>query len=253
LLQFAIILAVVALGSTWLVLESAASAIAMLSEAASRGPRLALAWLVGVFITAAVPVFRWLHAESQVAVIGTIGTSLYLVIAGAFAISERDGWPKRFGHLTWLRPGALRSYALVLVLLVVCGVVWSALFVAANGSSRYFGALIAAPSYPLLYLSLAVIAGRTSPLQRLAEPRATRLSFVIVTALGIAGPPLAAVLDGRRAFDRTFNVLNPIIGLVDSVDHRRDFEALAPLLVLTACAALGALAALWRKDTERAL
>jgi ABC-type transport system involved in multi-copper enzyme maturation permease subunit len=253
-LQVSAVLCLVALGTSQLALEGAAAGLALPTEAASRGPRQALLTFVCAMMLAALPAFWLLRPGPRAAVVSGVFSALYLVIAGFFAVGEGDGWPRRFAGDGWLKPGALRSYLLVLALLGVTGAGWLLLFFASGGGDRYQAALVCAPCYPLLYLSLGVIAGRLTPLRTLGEPRASRVAFSVLTALGIASSLVVGLLT-HRVNSRPLHCLNPVFGLVQLLDHPNDPALERPevlaLLGATGLAVAIAIAVLRARDLER--
>ncbi len=244
-----------------LVLEGAAAGLALETEAPSKGPRLALAlFIVGTWALACAAC-TVASPQAEGFMVASIGTSLVLVVAGFFAISEQDGCPRASRHVGWARPGALRSFTLVIGLLVASTVVWLVL-AKATGSTSHSGGmreralhgLVAAPAYVALYLSLAAATARLTPLRRLGEPMASRVSFLALVILGTLGPPLSALAMGERADNRGLNVLNPAIGLVNFVDRYYGTSAIAALGVLVAVAGVTVLlgwVGLRARDGER--
>ena len=147
---------------------------------------------------------------------------------------------------------------LVLSLLALNTIAYGTLnaLLAKGGDSyrRDFYSLIAGPLYVALYLSLAVVVGRLSPLRRGGAPTATRVSFLgLVAAAGVLFP-VAAMVVARRSNDRELNLFNPIIGMVNFVDRLTEREAQGQLALLAAATALcvvAALVVLKRRDRER--
>ncbi len=244
-------------GATPVLLEGAAANLALPSENSARGPRLALAaYFVALWAVGVGGVILG-NAEKGVPALASVATSLLLVVAGLFAASEHDGWPRSTQHAGWLKPGALRGWRLVLVLLVLSTGVWLVLYQGAHGSDhldRAFHTLLAAPLYVVLYLSAAAFFGRVTPLRRLGEAMGVRLAFAVLTAAGIAVPPLLALLAGERPNARLPNHLNPLIGLVNFVDKNRHADArlgLGLLLGASVVFVILAWAAMAARDKER--
>jgi hypothetical protein len=245
--------------TAWILSEGAASGLSLISENSARGPRLAL--LVQMVLGTAVGVTAALLIDAREgALVGSVCTSLQLVIAGGFAISERDGFPPAFAKTgSWLKPGALRSFLLITGLITVCTVAWSVVFQQGSGNRNVLHPLLAGPLYVVMYLSLGVLAGRLSPLRRLGEPVATRVGFIAVTALGSAVPPFLALLMGRHPDDTGLNLLNPLVGMVNQLDGSRHvsyglMNKVGDLPVLGAAALLAAFLAwtvLSARDLER--
>jgi ABC-type transport system involved in multi-copper enzyme maturation permease subunit len=243
----------------WVLSEGAASGLCLISENSARGPRLALAvqMVLGVAVGASAAL---LIDAREGALVGSVCTSLQLVLAGGFAVSERDGFPPAFANgAVWLKPGALRSFLLITALIVVCTLVWATVFQSGTGNRTVLRPMLAGPLYVVLYLSLGVLAGRVTPLRKLSEPIATRVGFVTVTALGSAVPPFIALLMRRETNDLQLNMLNPLVGMVNHLDGSRHaysaLRASATGLPLLGAAALLAAFAAWTvlssRDVER--
>lgn len=249
-------LVVFCVGGGLVVLEGAAAGLALETEAPSYGPRLALTffilagWVMGVVGT--VTVGRSVEGP----MIGSIVTSLVLVVAGFFAISERDGYSHVYRNAGWALPGAARSLRVVLLLLLGSTVVWWLFYEVSSGEhdKKEFRALLAGPAYVALYLSLGAFVGRATPLQKLREPLASRLGFLIVTMLGIVAPTLVVAFSDFGGEDAVLNVFNPLIGMVNFIDRIYSSKGgtLLALLMGTSlvCVALG-VAAVQIKDGER--
>lgn len=244
------------LASTWLVLEGAAAGLALPSEPASAGPRKAMTIITFAGLAFGVAGFLGNDGNAEAAAIGSVFTSLFLVVCGAFAISERDGFPSRLAGKGWLKPGALRSYWLVVGLLVLSTVVWGVLYGQANGgdgSGKRLRALLAAPLFPLLYLSAAAFFGRITFLRKAGEPIASRIAFVVTVLLGTVVPPIIAMVGGGRGNDKAVNALNPFIGMVNFLErggHELD-GALFFLMAVTLLFAFLAGSVLWTRDGAR--
>lgn len=204
------------LTSAWVLSEGAAAGLSLVSENSARGPRLALVVQVGLaLVVGALVLLLDENKGGKGPGIASVLTSLQLLMAGVFATSERDGFSPAFGMVKgWARPGALRSFSIVMGLLAVSTAAWFALYLAASdGSGATFRVLVSAPAFVAMYLSLGVLLGRLTPLEGLGEPLATRAGFTLATFLGVATPMFLSVLLGDRATSSSINVLNPIIGL----------------------------------------
>lgn len=245
-----------ALATTVLVLEGAAAGLALPSEPASAGPRKAMTAIVLGGLAFGVAAFVINEGNAEAATVGSVFTSLFLVACGAFAISERDGFPARLAGKGWLKPGALRGYWLVVGLLVLSTVVWGTLYEVSDGgygSGKRLRALLAAPLFPVLYLSAAAFFGRVTVLRKVGEPVASRIAFVVTVLLGSVVPPIIAMVGGGRGNDKAVNALNPIIGMVNFID-RSGHELDGALFFLGAVALLFTFLAgsvLWSRDGAR--
>jgi hypothetical protein len=237
-LGFAVLLAATAV----LVAESAAAALALDTEDCARRPRQWLLGIVGasVAVGAAAMVLRGARVEFAAA--GGILTALYLVPVGVFVVSERDGRARQLaarGRSPWA-PGALRGYLLYVGLLVGQAAAWLGTAAALDAGhtlrSVEVGALramVAGPSYTLLYVSMAACLGRWFP--RPQPQVSVRAAFVVLVLLGSVLPPVVSLLSHhRQGNDATLNVFNPLVGLVNFLDRLRygdDGNVLLLLLV----------------------
>ncbi len=234
--NFAITIGLFAWGSTWLLLEGASAGLTLPSEPASRRPRIAFT-IVGLLALAhGLVLFVIENGRGNDAMGGQVVTSFFFTIAAAFCISENDGWPRQAATGGWLRPGALRSYLLGLGMLFASAALWLFLYARRDGSEKAFRAILAAFAYPALYLSLAVVLGRLTPLQKFGEPVATRVAFLGSVAIGVAASVGLSIAVEGRPDGKLVNALNPIVGLVNFVDRSND--ELDAALVLLGCAAL---------------
>lgn len=243
---------------SWLLVEGAAASLALPSEAASRGPRIALAVQVVVACALGAAALAAFDGPKEGAAIGSALVALHLALAGTFAISEHDGPPRAHADRGgWLKPGALRGFLLLLVLEIVSTAVWVAVFPSLQGGDsgeRRLHVLLAAPAYTMLYLSLAAVLGRATPLARFGEPVATRAAMISVVAAATIFPPILAVVTGNRADDTGWNVFNPFLGMVNFGDrlHRSDGrELLLALWAFSGMAVVAAIAVLRARDKVR--
>ncbi len=247
------VLSVLALGTTHLVLDGAAYAMALPSELRVSHPRRGLLVVVLLALSLAVGLFFARKGGEQAATLAALFSSLYLVGVGVFAISERDGYPSLASGGWVTRPGAARSVAVLFALLALVAVVWGVVVVVVGGSDRYWRVVLVAPLYPMLYLSLGVVVGRSHLLvTRFGETVATRAGFVTATAVGITFPPLFSIMVGGRPNDVGPNLFNPIIGLVNFIDHGYDIGMPGVLVLVSAAGtfAMVALAMLKARDEE---
>jgi len=243
---------------TWLVLEGAAAGLALSSEAASAGPRLALTVVTLVALGFGFAVFTTSSGKPIDAMMGQLFTAFFLTVVGPFCISEADGWPPRAGASSfYARPGALRSFLLIMGLLILTTLMWGFLQTSSRSvgsmSEKEARALFGALVYPVMYLSLGVLFGRLTPLRRFGEPVATRVGFVLAVVLGVGLSMMAGLLVDGRASSKLMNALNPIVGLVNFID--RSGSDLGSALLLASAVALlaGFLATLTlsARDLER--
>lgn len=220
----------------WLLLEGAAAGLALPSEAASKGTRVAYLVTSMLALAYGLTLFFLEEGSRNDAVGGQIVTCLFLTVTSAFCISERDGWPKQAGTGGWLKPGAARSYWLFIFVITCSLLMWGTLLFNARGGSpsdKHVRGLFAAFSYPVLYASIGVVVGRLSPLKRFGEPIATRVGYLLSIVLGVTvSLVLSFAVDGR-ADSKAMNALNPLVGMVNFVD-RSSSELQGPIVLLGA-------------------
>jgi hypothetical protein len=232
------------LGYGWLFFETAAARLSLPTENYTRGPRRALA--VQLLVTGGLLLLLWGllgRDEYAVAVVSILG-SIHLGLAGLFVATDADGQARvlRAGTRPWslFRPGAVRGFRLVLVLVVV----WTGLCMALLAlSTRHGGArdqvlvlgVLVAPAYALLYLSLALGVGRLPRSDMLASPAAVRGLFFLLTGLAGVLFPLLATLVELPGSHPLVNLLNPFVGLVNFLDY--DYGTMRPTMTpgLLAC------------------
>jgi hypothetical protein len=149
-------------------------------------------------------------------------TSFFFTIAGVFCVSEGDGWPRQAATGGWLKPGAVRSFWLALGMLGGSAALYGFLYFTRTNSGDFsekaFRGIVAAFAYPAMYLSLAVLIGRLTPLRKLGEPAATRIGFVLSVVFGVAASMAAALVVEGRVSGKTMNALNPLVGMVNFLD-----------------------------------
>jgi hypothetical protein len=239
----------------WLLFEVAASRLSMSTEDYTRGPRRALVGQVVLFMLAGAGVW-WAEGfkDTVPQVFGLVGMT-HLVAVALFVATDVDGQarPLRAGTRPWslLRPGALRGFRLVVLLLAAWAVVWTLMqaFSESHTSPRDEAlemATLVGPAYGLLFISVAVLLGRMPRSDRLAAPVSVRLLFVVAVGLASALPPLVAVLLGLEGDDPLINLLNPVVGTVNfatysySTGMRMEWALLWFVLGVTGLAAFGA-------------
>ena len=236
---FVFVFPAVLLSTSELVLEGAAAGLSLASEAAVKGVRLVfgaqlVVAVVGTYLGASLATSPHQH----VAPLASIFTSMFIGAFGFFSVSERDGAPRSQKHVTWLTAGALRGWQLTMVLLVLATAAWAALSQLLPKATPFdqfdskMCTLFAAPLYVGLYLSLAVAAGKWSPLRRLGEPVATRLSFFTLVVVAGVLFPVMAVIAKNRATDHLWNMLNPIFGMANYMEQLNANEARQGLVLL---------------------
>lgn len=242
---------------TWLVLEGSAAGLALPSQPASRGPRVAFTIISLLGLAFGLVLFVIQKGGENDAMGGQIVTCLFLTGCGVFCISERDGWPMQANSGGWLRAGAMRSFLLVLGLLAASTLLWGFLMVKARGgvhfSDKPSRALLGAFIYPAMYLSLGAILGRVTPLRRLGEPVASRVGFIVAVVVGTLLSVLVSFLADGRPDGKVANALNPLVGMVNFVDRSsRDLDvALMAAITVGLLCTVSALFVLSYRDKER--
>lgn len=232
--------------------ELAAARLSLPTEDYSRGPRR---W----FLTQAVGMlafFLWGYAasgEHGVLVAGAIAQAAHAVTVGQAVASDQDGmakvhWAtgKRF---SLFKPGALRGFTLVALVLLVAGGVYAALGFS-KGSLGEQGAIAAAPAFGLLYLAAPQIIARWVPHPPSQTALMVRVLAFGLFVLGVGLPPLVGEIVSD-ADDVMLNALNPTLGLVNIGKAGVD---VVPMVLLPWGVALGvaawAFAVLRRHDVE---
>lgn len=211
------------LGYGWLLFETAASRLALITEDYSRGPRRALA--LQMVVSAVIVTVIWLveDRERAVGAVAGVAGALHLTLVGVFLMSDVDGQARalRAGTKPWslLRPGAVRGFRLMVLLMVG----WAAFCVALQLGSvddrdtwrSMIYVTIAAAAYPILYFAVALLVARMPDSDRLASPVAVRILFISLVGLASVLSPLLALLVDASVDDGLINMLNPIVGTVN--------------------------------------
>ncbi len=227
----------------WLLFETAAARLSLSTENYSRGPRLAL--VVQTVLSAALLTGLWLYKHpysNRVVGVSVLG-SLHLCLTGIFVATDVDGQARalRAGTRPWslLRPGAVRGFRLVVLLVLAWTALSSALLPLSQtrgfSNASHWLTVAVAPAYALLYLSLPLLVGRLPRSDRLSSPALVRVLFFALLGLAGALPPLLAVLFDQPADDALFNLLNPFVGVTNFDDY--DYTSKDPKMngALLAC------------------
>lgn len=242
------------LTTAWVALEGAAAGLALLSENAARGPRLALTVQVLLALGAAAVVALLSDTRHVMsAAVGSVAMSAHLCVAGLFAVSEHDGFPPAFAReRAYFRPGAARSFMVIVFLLSLSTAAWFGMYRAfGGGDTKAIRILLAGPLFVLLYLSLGVLLGRLTPLRELGEPIATRAGFAAAVFLGTTVPMFISVMLGRRANYKDLNVLSPLLGIPNINSGGRGATTLGLAVVCGLLFGLIAFTTLAARDSER--
>lgn len=176
-------------------------------------------WLRGWYVAQALGVLVFgVLATDATGLRDTTGAAA-LQAAHAFAFgtlvaSDGDGMARSHrqrGGLWLFKPGALRGLTLVLVVLALTSVAWGVVAVLA-GEADQWPALVAAPGFALLYLSLPQVVGRALPHTREQTPMMVRLAALVVVLAACSLPPLLGAALGDSD-DTALNLLNPLLGM----------------------------------------
>ncbi len=242
---------------TWGVLlyEAAAARMALASESYAFGPRLAFL----IQVVGAAGLFVWGAAasgEDGLYVAGAVILCAHVLAVGLFVASDRDGMARSLwlegSRRSLLKPGALRGYRLVMILLALIAVVFGAL--AARSTSlteQEQHVIFAAPAFAALYLSLPIVLSRLIPHPPGQTPLLVRILFLGLFVFGTGLPPLLAALVGASPASGPYNLLNPVIGLINLADKSGDATAQLLLIYgLTVGAAVAANAVLLARDNR---
>jgi hypothetical protein len=221
-----------------------AAALALPSESRPGPARRTVAgtFFLGVLTTSLLVVVFEGHA--YLLVILSVLNALALLAVGYFSVSSRAPVRHPDPRSFLDRPGALPSVVVSFGLLVFSAAVFSVTTELREG--RHGAATIAGPAFVLLYLSLAVIVRRLTPLGRLGPVQGTRAGFVVMTTLGITVPSgLALVADDRlhRGPGWRFNPLFGMIRFIERSGLEEEVVLLAGAAVLAGLVALMILAA----------
>ncbi|ADO74997.1 ABC transporter permease [Stigmatella aurantiaca] len=228
-----------------LLFETAASRLSLSTEDYTRGPRRVLVFQT--VLNAAVLVGLW-WAESQereLAFAGGLLGMVHLTLTGLFLCTDVDGQARALRAKTrvWslLRPGALRGFRLMVVLLLGW-TLFSALLQVGSPQTRTHHepmllATWAAMAYALLFLSAALLMGRMPRSDRWASPVSVRILFVTLVGLCSVIPPLVALLLGEKSDDGFLNLLNPTVGIVNFATYNYSDEQpkMTPGLLYIVC------------------
>jgi hypothetical protein len=207
-----------------------------------------------------VLVLWWKQGQArEVAAVAGVAGCLHLTLAGLFVISDVDGQARalRAGTRAWslLRPGAVRGFRLMVVLLVgwslFCALLgWRSTGGASNARSMLY-VTVAAAAYPVLYFSVALVVAKMPRSDRFASPVAVRILFIALAGLASVLPPLLALLMDEPADSGLINLLNPVVGLVGFGSH--DYLTDQPKMTVELLYFLCAVAVLAAFAADRAL
>jgi hypothetical protein len=243
----------------WLLFETAAARLSLSTENYSRGPRLAL--VLQTLLSAGLLMLLWLKEEqdTNMTVAVSILGCLHLSLTGIFVATDLDGQARalRAGTRPWslLRPGAVRGFRLVVLLLLfwagLCAALLSLSQPHSPSSDSHLLQIFVAPAYALLYLSLPLLVGRMPRSDRLASPALVRVLFFSLVGLAGALPPLLAVLFDQPGDDALFNLLNPFVGLTNFGEY--DYPSEMPKMNVGLLACVWLVAGLVAFAADRAL
>lgn len=240
----------------WLLFETAAARLSLATENYTRGPRLALTVQMLLSGALLLGLWRWDVPRPQAATVASVLGCLHLAFTGIFVATDADGQARalRAGTRPWsvLRPGAVRGFRLILLLLLGwTGLCLGLLSLASDGSNAARAQVLpvlASSAYAVLFLSLPLLVGRMPRSDRLASPAVVRVLFFALSGLAGTLLPLMAVLFDLRADDPLVNLLNPFIGLENFSDYDYSLEEAKMEPWLLACVWLVAVLAAFAAD-----
>ncbi|MCY1081962.1 ABC transporter permease [Archangium lansingense] len=226
----------------WLLFETAAARLSLATENYTHGPRLA--FTLQTLISGVLLLGLWLtdvRSTGNATGASMLGC-LHLAVIGIFVATDVDGQARALRAATrpWslFRPGAVRGFRLVLLLLLgwtaLCLVFFS-MSTKSDASEAHLLTVLAAPAYAIFFLSLPLLVGRLPRSDRLAAPAVVRVLFFALVGLAGALLPLLALLFDQRADDPLVNLLNPFIGLDNFSDYDYSLNESKMNLGLLAC------------------
>jgi len=179
---------------------------------------------------------------------------LHAFAAGLFLASTPPGssrrliqQPPRFSLLGLLLPGAKRGLRFAVLLIALFAGAGATLLLQDNGSVDDELCVVATlATQTLFFLCLPLLFGRGLLKRLLPTPAHLRVFTLFFLAVGLGGPPLAAVVLGFDIDDEALNILNPIVVL----DHYRRAEELVFIWPLGPAMFLIADRVLARRDRE---
>jgi hypothetical protein len=245
------------LTSAWLLFETAAARLSLLTENYSRAPRRAL--VVQTVLSALLVLGAWWYTRSREVAWGmSILGGVYLTFCGLVLATDVDGQARSLRAATrpWslLRPGALRGFRLAVLLLLswsaACGVIL--VFSSRAPSTEDLTGMIALPLYSLLYLSLPLWVARLPRSAAFSTPPLVRLLFFVLVGLGSILPPLVSFLLEQGENEAFFSLLSPFIGLKRFADGEPLVDDPAMAWSMLSCVALLAALSVFLADRSLA-
>jgi hypothetical protein len=236
-----LLVAALALAGACLVLfEAAVSRLSLTSERYARGPRLAIA--VVMLGTTAVGAWRWLATREPDDFLAISAATALLGFAAALGFAaDQDRVQDRAGGREardprLLRSGAVSGLRYVAALVALPTALWFALSLRAGG--EHAAAIVAVPSYVLIYISAALLLCRGHRFERMAAPDVVRgVAALLVIFCGILPAALAEMAHSGSlwlALPSPFMGTSVLTGALTG-DKARGAAALAALaLALTA-------------------
>ncbi|WP_395852185.1 ABC transporter permease [Cystobacter fuscus] len=253
-----------ALGSLWLMLtcawllfETAAARLSLITENYSWGPRRAL--VVQAVLSALGVLGGWWDSRSQSLAWGmSLLGCVYLTLCGLLLATDVDGQARSLRAATrpWslLRPGALRGFRLAVLLLLfwsaACGVL-CVLSTHARSTVDLPG-VIALPLYALLYLSLPLWVARLPRSPVFSSPAPVRLLFFVLGGLGLLLPSLVSFVFWREEGDTFVSLLNPFLGVMGFAEGEPPLDEPVLTWSLLGCVALLAALSVFLADRSLA-
>jgi hypothetical protein len=242
----------------WLLFETAAARLSLVTENYSRGPRRAL--VVQTVLSSLVLLGAWWDSRSQALAWGlSVFGCVYLTLCGLLLATDLDGQARSLRAATrpWslLRPGALRGFRFAVLLLLfwtaACGVL--IVLSTRSRSTVDLPGVVALPLYALLYLSLPLWVARLPRSPELSSPAAVRLLFFVLGGLAFFVPALVSLILLREEESKTFlSLLNPFLGVMLFAEGESPLDEPVLAWSLLGCVALLAALSVFLADRSLA-
>jgi ABC-type transport system involved in multi-copper enzyme maturation permease subunit len=236
-----------------LLFEAAAARLSLPTEPYARGPRLAFfaqsAGVLGFMLWA----WHRTSGPTEALVAIHIGGLVHMTFIGLFVSSDVDGMSRRHwtkaGRFDLLKPGALRGFVFTLLCLGLYSAVTLALmFGRTDANEHALEMMAAAPAYAALYLAAPMVLARLFQHHPSQTPILVRVFALGIFMVGAGLPPLVAVICGFDGNQPLFNLLNPIVGLVNISEGHTEWSAVLLLYAVATGWTLLALSMLFARD-----
>jgi ABC-type transport system involved in multi-copper enzyme maturation permease subunit len=238
-----------------LLFEAAAARLSLPTEPYARGPRIAFfAQAAGVL---GLLLWTWHRTGGPTEALEAIhiGGLAHLTLIGLFVASDVDGMSRRHwttaARFDLLKPGALRGFVFVLVCIgLFSAVTLGLMFTRGDARDEVMQAMLGAPAYAVLYLAMPTVLARMFQHHPSQTPVMVRIFALGIFMVGSGLPPLVAVIAGFDANQPMFNLLNPVIGLVNMGEGHTSSSAVLLLYAVAGAWTLLALSMLFSRDVR---